>query len=81
MSVYQSCQGRRKRIVRVKQLTITIPHAIIIEGSQMDGLNRFKSRFEGISKAAYVKKNTVTGDHKRCRSHTKLLGQKSYNTS
>lgn len=37
-----------------------MPQAIIMDGSQIEGLNRFKSMFEGTSNAQYVKKNTVT---------------------
>jgi hypothetical protein len=38
---------------------MTMPHATMIVGSQILGRNFFSSRFEGTSKAAYVKKKTV----------------------
>ena len=44
---------------------MTVPHATMIVGSQIDGRNFFKSRFEGTSKAQYVKKKTVTGKFNR----------------
>lgn len=38
---------------------MTVPQAIIMDGSHMEGRNFFSSRLDGISKAQYVKKNTI----------------------
>jgi hypothetical protein len=38
---------------------MTIPHATMMVGSQIDGRSFLSKRFDGTSKKAYVKKNTV----------------------